>query len=504
MSTRTDRLVPFVAPLCPVLLAVFPLLSLFAGNKTDLEVEVLWIPLALSVGGACAAYLIFLRVTSNAGKAAVLSSLVVTGFFYYGLVPGADRLWQLALWLGMFVAALLIVLRSGRHLEALVVVLLAAGLVMTLPQVLSIGLYEAHNRPPGPTDARLWPTTLQPPPRSPSGRPPDIYVLVPDDYERADALKKYWNFDITPFLQALQRRGFVVSDHALSPYSDSESNVAALMNMDYLTNFGKVLGSSSEDVREVQRVIEDNRAARLLTSIGYDFVHLDTDEVTFAGGNPDISSLAAPDTFRTLWLQQSLLRPVGGPFGFNTHAVQRRFRASVQSEFARLQALRPGPRPKFVLFHTLLPHDPYVYDAKGSPVTFGGGEDQLASGAGRRHYLEQLKYTSTLLLDSVDAILAHATTHPVILIQSDEGFSANPQPFGEQAMLTMRVQGLAAFYLPGAGGVAGGAKLPGPANSVNDLRLIFNTYFGARYPMLDTHSSPEGDYPYQFHDMRVR
>jgi hypothetical protein len=260
------------------------------------------------------------------------------------------------------------------------------------------------------------------------------------------------------------------------------------------------MGSTSQDVRAVQRVIQDNRAARLLASIGYDYVHLDTDEVTFSGGNPDISSLAAPDTFRTLWLQQSLLRPVGGRFGFNTHAVQRRFRDSVQSVFAELRALRPGPHPKFVLFHTLLPHDPYVYDAHGNPVTFKGGEGDLASDLGRRYYLEQLKYTSTLLLDSVDAILAHATTPPVIVIQSDEGFSAEPKPFGEQAMLTMRVKGLAAFHLPGAGKV----ELPDPPNSVNDLRMVFNTYFGTSYPMLRSHASPEGDYPYQFEDMQVR
>jgi hypothetical protein len=45
-------------------------------------------------------------------------------------------------------------------------------------------------------------------------------------------------------------------------------------------------------------------------------------------------------------------------------------------------------------------------------VTVPGGEQDLASDSGRRHYLEQLKYTSKLLLDSVDAIRAHATTPP--------------------------------------------------------------------------------------------
>jgi hypothetical protein len=67
-------------------------------------------------------------------------------------------------------------------------------------------------------------------------------------------------------------------------------------------------------------------------------------------------------------------------------------------------------------------------------------------------------------------------------------------------MLTMRVKGLAALYMPGAVK----PQIPDPPNSINDLRLVLNTYLGTDYPMLDSHASPEGDYPYQFKDIQVR
>ena len=125
------------------------------------------------------------------------------------------------------------------------------------------------------SDPRLWPAALEKPVLPSGAWPPDIYVIIPDDYARADVLKRYFHYDDAAFLGQLRRRGFVISPQARSPYSDSESNIASALNMDYLSAFPRVLGTSSQDVRPVRRVMEDNRAARLLMSLGYDYVHLE-------------------------------------------------------------------------------------------------------------------------------------------------------------------------------------------------------------------------------------
>jgi hypothetical protein len=270
--------------------------------------------------------------------------------------------------------------------------------------------------------------------------------------------------------------------------------------MDYLSGFPRLLGKSSEDVRPVKRVIQDNRAARLLKPLGYRYAHFDTDEVTFAGGNPGISALAPPDSFANLWMRKSILGLVGGPLGFSEAATNERFRTSVRSVFSQLGAVASRPSPKLVVFHTLLPHDPYVFGPRGQPVTFRGKSDEaLASGLGRRYYLHQLQFVSRKLLEATDAILARSKTPPVILIQSDEGFQANSKPFGEAAMLDIRVKGLTALYLPGRR-----ARVPRPPNTVNTLRFVFNRYLGTHYAMLRSASYPEGDLPYEFEAMRVK
>jgi hypothetical protein len=466
--------VKWIAPLpVPMLFAAFPLLSLFAQNQSELELSVLWWPLALSLLAAAALYGVFLLITRRPAKAAVLASLVVLAFFYFG--PLADKASSLGLGEWAFFA-------------------------LWTAQVATLAAYAANHPSLSASDPRLWPSAL-PKPTPPSGARPDIYVLIPDDYARPDVLKRYFHHDDSAFVGALRRRGFVVSGQSRSPYSDSESNIASALNMEYLSAFPRVLGKASQDVRPVKRVMEDSRASRLLTSLGYRYVHLDTDDVTFAGGNPGISTLAPPDGFPNLWMRRSVLRLVGGPLGFDQSATDQRFRDGIRSTFSKLAAVPAQPGPKFVVFHTLLPHDPYVFGARGQAVTFPGHTDEsLASPAGRAYYLRQLELTSRMLLGAVDEILARSKTPPVVVIQSDEGFQSNSEPWGEAAMQDIRVKGLSAFLLPGPGP----RRVPQPPNTVTGLRFVLNRYLGAHYRMLPSASYPEGDLPYDFKAMRVR
>jgi hypothetical protein len=384
---------------------------------------------------------------------------------------------------------------------SLTVILGVGTAVLALPQAAGIAVYHANHPSLSASDPRLWPKAL-PKPVLPNGAPrPDIYILIPDDSARADVLRRYFHYDNAEFIGQLKKRGFVISDQSRSPYADSESNIAAALNMDYLTAFPRVLGERSQDVRPVKRVMEDNRASRLLKSLGYRYVHLDTDDVTFAGPNPDISALGPPDGFPNLWMRKSVLRLVGGALGFNQAARDQRFRHSIRAVFSRLAAVPAQSSPKFVVFHTLLPHDPYIFGAQGQPVTFPGHSDEsLATATGRAYYLRQLQFSNRMLLDAVDQIFARSKTPPVVVIQSDEGFQANPEPFGEAAMNAIRVKGLSAFYLPGLSR----ARVPQPPTTVNSLRFVLNQYLGAHYEMLRSASYPEADLPYEFKEMRVK
>jgi hypothetical protein len=101
--------VELVAPVAlPMLFAVFPLLSLFADNQTEVELTVLWRPLVFSLLASAVLYGLFLLIFKSGAKAAILASLVVTVFFTWGttrigsLCPCGWRClrWQCSRWSG--------------------------------------------------------------------------------------------------------------------------------------------------------------------------------------------------------------------------------------------------------------------------------------------------------------------------------------------------------------------------------------------------------------------
>lgn len=490
--------------LLPVLFAVFPLLSLFRQNETDIELGVLWWPLGLCVGGAAALYLVLLASFRRPAKASVLASIVICWFLYYEPVAGrvsGTGWWSFAWWTAAFALALIVVVSTRVDLGKLTVILGVAAVVLVVGPLARISIYQHDHPGVSVSDPRLWSDRLAPPAVGDRSRLPDIYFLIPDDYARLDMLRRYFHYADTGFSRALRKRGFVVSQQARSPYSDSESNIAAALNMAYLDGLPRILGAKSQDVRTIQRLIADSRASRLLRSIGYRYVHLDTDGVTFPVSNPRVSAAAVPDSLENLWLQKTVLRMFGGPIGFSQQATDQRFRDSVESGFSQLeQTANEAGRPKFVVFHTLLPHDPYVFGADGRAVTFPYHSDAaLGSRQGMPYYLHQLQYLNGRLLSAVDAIGKHDKRPTAIVIQSDEGFQADPDTFGERTMQQIRVKGFEALYLRGHPS----AGTPQPPNTVNTLRFVLNHYLDTHYPLLPTHSYPELDYPYQFEEMRI-
>jgi hypothetical protein len=439
-------------------------------------------------------------------KAGALTALAVVAFFYYdtfkGDISGLHLAggWVLTLWLTLCAVAAILVARTRRSLVNLTFGLGVVAAVLAAVPAISIASYQHDHPMVRASDPRLWATPLAPPAQPPVRRP-DIYVIIPDDYARADVLRQYFGYDNTAFIGELKRRGFAVSQQALSPYSDSESNIAAELNMDYLNGLPRILGKTSKDVRPLKTLIADNRASRLAKSLGYRYVHLDSDEVTFSGGNPQISPVATPDSFQSLWLKKSVLSEIGGPFGFNDGAANTRFRRTIRSAFSRLDAVPRERGPKFVVFHTLVPHDPYIFGARGESVTFPSTADNVIhSRLGMAYYLRQLKFVEGQLLQTVDRIRARSKEPPVIVLQSDEGFES-AGTFPEAVSRHIRVKGLVALSLPGVSA----AGVPRPPNAVNTLRYVYNRVFGTRYAMLPSASYPDADFPYEWKEtLRVR
>lgn len=486
-------------PITPLLFAIFPVLYLFQHNQTDLPLSVLWKPLAVSVAIGLTLFAISWIVFKPILKASALASLLIIAIFYYGFLYDVAAAWGLknlvviGIWvilLALSVAKLL----KAKDLNLLSQVFFVIATYLILVSIFQIGLYRIQNPPASVSDPRLWSAPLEIPSNSGSEPLPDIYYIVPDDYARADVLKEHLGYDNSQFIRELESRGFVIQEQSRSPYSNSISNMASALNLDYLNHFADVLGENSQNTLMVTQTLADNRASRFLEDLGYQYIHIDSDHTTYPGQNPTISPIAAPDSMPHLWLQASILRAFGGEFGFSDTATDERFRQSVLSAFDKLKAAPEIPGPKFVFFHTLIPHDPFVFGPRGERVTFSDPTGQLhGTQDGIPFYVGQLRFSNQLLLESIDAILANSKTPPIIILQADEGFEVNEEVFGKQTMEDIRVKGISAFYIP----EKDTSGLPQNLNSVNTFRYLFDLCFGTHFGMLENASYRDGDFLFQ-------
>jgi hypothetical protein len=157
--------------------------------------------------------------------------------------------------------------------------------------------------------------------------------------------------------------------------------------------------------------------------------------------------------------------------------------------------------PKFVFWHILPPHDPFIFGDHGQPVTFVDktGEDHGAR-VGMKFFVDQVEFVNQKILESIDQLLERSSSPPVIIFQADEGFEANEDVFGPKIMQDIRVKGLSAYYLPGKDA----SGLPQDLNTVNTFRYVFDLYFGTHLGMLESHSYAEGDKLFQFDEIELR
>ena len=505
-------------PVHPLLAAAYPVVFLFAANAAEqVTPQPLWIPLLLAVSGAAAVMFVLWAVLRDAWRAALLTTVLVIGFFGYGHAWNAaseviDAQWPLiAAWILLVVIGLVAAWKAGRftrpvtrglNVVAAVALLLngwaVAGTMVAFGAVDagdSEDLSELQLAPPDPADL------------------PDVYYIVPDRYANSTALEETYDFDNEPFLTALEERGFAVARRAHANYSKTPLSLASSLNMSYLDAEAlKAEATDGQDREPIHRVLRDHLAVpAALKDLGYSYVHVGnwwTPTTTNVDADRTFR-YAGQDEFSTVLAQTTLLRAFNEPEAAPDDPWDWRvLRAHTLYAFDRLDEIPTLPGPKYVFAHILLPHDPYVFNADGSYT----GRSQVAELGQRESYRRQLSYGNKRLLGVIDRILA-ADEDAVILLQSDEGpfpdrYRADEWRFdwrdATDAELEEKLGILFAMRVPGADLEAEGFHDAG--TPVNAFRIIFNAAFGTDLGLLPDRTWAHTDlyHFYDFFDVTAR
>jgi hypothetical protein len=487
----------------PFLVSVFPVLFLFAENvREQLSLAPIWMPLEIVVGAGAATLLLALLVGGLLGaapaKSALVASLLILLALTYGhawnLVGELVRLhrflliaWGVLALLGTVVIALLPARGVGRLTTAVTVV---AGLLVVI-NLVPIGDFALRTFTIGGTGTNRSDGEAPLP-----GATRDVWYIVLEDYAGLPALKAFYDFDNTPFFDALRERGFRVAERATANYLKTAHSLVSSLNMEELDARALAAEASApDDWTPLYRRLQTGYAVeRFLHDRGYRYIHLglrrgatyanDAADLTFLLGDTTEFGAVFADTTILIALQRFL--PASLATGTDaTYPAQTRF------QLAELDKIAAEPGLNYVFAHILVPHRPYAFNADGSRVTTA----QNASRTPEQRYVEQIRFANARMLALIDRLHAGPPeTWPIVVLATDEGpfptrYAKDETGFAwldaTRDELLRKFSILTAVSVPGANAAdLDAAGFSDTLTPVNLFRVVFNAAFRAGLPIL--------------------
>ena len=342
---------------------------------------------------------------------------------------------------------------------------------------------------------------------------PDIYYIILDGYGRQDVLQKYYEFDNSSFVDALEKRGFYVAAESSSNYIQTLLSLSSSLNMDYI-QFLKADGGPVENRAGLIEILNYSDVRDVLAQNGYQTVSFRNEyKATIPGAdiyyNDNSASLVQPVTaFESIVINHSMARVLLHIPTFKSLLIEAPYdshRQYILSTFAKLKEIASLEGDYFVYAHIIAPHPPFVFDDNGQavshdePFTLFDANYYIRDHSRKGYiagYRRQVQYINTLALDAVDAVLSRSKTPPIIIIQGDHGPGAYLH-WGslEQTLPAERLGILNAYYFPGQDY----ESLYPSISPVNSFRVLLNQLFDGDYELLpDRHYYSYWSLPFDF------
>jgi len=237
---------------------------------------------------------------------------------------------------------------------------------------------------------------------------PPIYFIILDEYASSATIKELFNYNNSSFTEALEGKGFYVSDWQ-SPSDHTHEVVASVLNIGH--------HKRNASARENFRAIQNNLVTDYLKSYGYKIVQYPPwrYESYFLIQNADtliktkkIGIREKLEDFDSKILFSTILRR------YISHN-KNFYRTAVNSIFSSVSEIHKSyvNQPFFVYAHIISPHAPFVFDRDGNDVGVQYN--------GNKFYLGQYIYINNKVLELVEKLLQVHNGNCIIVVQSDHG-----------------------------------------------------------------------------------
>ena len=504
----------------PFLIAFFPIIAVYSVNIGLIQLEQFIFPTLLIVGSALLFFLCLKHILKNGKKAALIVSLAFIIFFSFGHVYnminqvsigdtdlGSNSI-LLPIFTILFGIGSFLIIKTERTLENATSIVNTISVVFIFVIIIMVGIetfgcdecliqqdtswyfdffsdekidfspyFEAHSFSISESDSL-----------------PNVYYIILDGYPRNDVLKKHLNFDNSEFTNFLKQWGFYVAENSHANYTLSSTSIPSTMNMNYINFLADEIGEDSRDYNPLIGkdfgLYADNQVIKNFKSMGYNVVKIGSVPV-YLHGIP-LADLTL--CYKTLHLMDNRLFDAVGRTSMIGYFIERwsenQQRQIILCSFEELPKISGYfEEPVFVWSHIMLPHFPLIFGPNGEPIT--PGKSLLAmnhpeytdnSWNIKQQFLQQVQFANKKSMEFIDNILENEK-QSIIIIQSDHGsdFDVNYQDPTDGDVF-QRLSNLNAIYFPDE---KHREMLVNDPTNVNTFRIVFNSYFGSDYEMLE-------------------
>lgn len=475
----------------PFYFGLYPVIYLFVHNLDQLSFPDILIAVLSSIAFSLVLFVSSFLLTKEIKSASLYSTLVLILFFSFGnvfdiiegfsiagFVIGRVRYLYL-IWLILFVTGVYFIKKKKEKRTTYVQHLWIMSAFLTIGLIIPVidekpvkvelkkGLTTESNTVPSKIESKV--------------NYPDIYYIILDEYAGEESLKNIFEFNNESILAKLEAKGFYVAKDARSNYPITWMSLATSLNMKYLD---EIIPDENLSYQLIYDQINESKVFKTVKDKGYLLYN-------FSSGYGPTNDLEAADTnlcenslneFNLVLLRSTILLPT------QNHFYRYMNRSRINEVFKTIPRLK-SEQPKFIFAHIVCPHFPFIFGKNGEYVNYDfldGGEFW----SNKNGYTDQLSYINTKIEVMVDEILENSVD-PIIIIQADHGScyllgGSTEKNEGNwkaptQEMQKERLEILNTFYVPDLDS----SVVYNSITPINTFRIIFNTYFGTSYPLIE-------------------
>jgi hypothetical protein len=260
--------------------------------------------------------------------------------------------------------------------------------------------------------------------------------------------------------------------------------------MGYLWDVIPNQGSDDRNSAPVYARIRQSQVRREFEERGYQIIMFDSgagwlnwrDADQYVTPPPESLFSTHLDTFEYIFLDTTALHPLmTQPFFLSNKYVYNYNR--ILFTLNELPKIARSKGPKFVYVHMLIPHRPNIFLPDGSMnLNTDYYKKGVGEGINRQYdiegYINNTQFINNRLPGIIRGIIQNSSTTPILIIQGDHGYQ----------LPDIRFDILNAYFFPDRNYAALYPEIT-PANT---FRVVLNSYFDEKYPLLKDQSIDVG------------